>query len=239
MKIKTKHNIFYVFPAVLLVSACMCTSSIPGINPTVTPVPSDAPTVVPTTPTATAPPVTSEPTEELTVAPGSFDDFRLLAAELAAAVQAKDTSFFGEYAAPSTWTCLGDETFGVCKDLPPDATMEGIPVAYDWERYELPGKEDYTARWESTFTDRKVVKLVALGNKFGENPLMPMASQSFLAIIGIGDDPASLWEAQVLFFEYAVNVWHLRGELVTTENAEAWLNNTCSMCYDTWEAWQE
>lgn len=231
MKTKTKCNFFYIFPVVLLISACMCTSSISGINPTVTPVPSNTPTIAPTTP--------SELTEELTVAPGSLDDFRLLAAKIANALEDKDVSLFDEYAAPSTWTCLGDETFGVCKDLPADTTMEGVPVAYDWERYELSGKEDYTVRWQTTFTDHKVVKLVALANRFGENPLMPLANQSFMAIIGIGDDPASMREARVLFFEYYKNTWHLAGEFITLEHVESWLNDTCPTCYDMWAAWPE
>jgi hypothetical protein len=242
MQTRRKGNIFTVVFIFLLISACIGTRSISGIDPTRTALPDDTPvfdSIVVTEDPATPPSVINEPTATSTVVAGSFEDFQSFAMEIAPALQDKNTSFFDEYAAASTWNCLGDETFGVCKDMPADTLLKGVPVTYDWERYELPGKEDYTALWQTTFADHNVVKLVALAHRFGDNPFMPMASQSSLAIIGVGDDPASFHEVRVLFFEYLVNVWHLRGELITTKNAEAWLNNTCDMCYDTWADWTQ
>ena len=231
MNARTKSHIFYVFPVFLLISACIWTSSISGMNATLVPFPSDTSTVEIT--------VTSEQTASPTIAAGSFDDFRLFAAEIAAALQDRDISFFDEYATASTWTCLGDETIGVCKDMPADTTLKGVPVTYDWTRYELPDIENYKTMWQTTFANHKVVKLVAIAHLFGENPFMPMAMQSSLAIVSVADasDPASIHEARVLFFENLENNWYLRGELVTMERAEAWLNNTCDMCYDMWAAW--
>jgi len=176
----------------------------------------------------------------VTVVAGSFADFHLFAAEIATALQDRNISFFDEHATSSVWNCLGDETAGVCKDISSDAAAEGIPVAYDWARYELPGIEGYKAMWQTTFANRSVVKLAAIANQLGDNPLMPMAGQSFLAIVSVADDnnPSSIQEVRVLFFEY-YDAWHLAGELVTVERAEAWLNDTCDMCYDTWAAWPE
>ena len=233
MKAKTKSNIVYIFPVCLLISACLWTSSASGIHATLVPFPSDTPTVETT--------VTSAQTASLTVEPGSFDDFRLFATEIAAALQDRDISFFDQYATASTWTCLGDEIIGICKDMPADTTLKGVPVTYDWARYELPDTENYKAMWQTTFTNHKVVELVAIAHRFGDNPFMPMAMQSSLAIVSVADDsdPASIHEARVLFFENLENNWYLRGELVTVEGAEAWINNTCDMCYDMWATWPE
>lgn len=234
MKAKRKYNVFYVLAMFLLISACIGTNSNSGIKPTFVPPPSDTPTIE-TTATSEQ---TASPT--VTVVAGSFADFHLFAAEIATALQDRNISFFEEYATPSVWSCLGDETAGVCKDLPSDAAAEGIPLAYDWARYELPGAEDYRAMWQTTFASHSVVKLAAIANQLGDNPLMPMAGQSFQAIVGVADnnDPSSIHEVRVLFFEY-YDTWHLAGELVTIERAEAWLNDTCDRCYDTWAAWPE
>jgi len=68
-----------------------------------------------------------------------------------------------------------------------------------------------------------------------------MAGQSFLAIVAVPNvnDPPSIQEVRVLFFEYYENTWHLAGELVTVENTDSWLNDTCPTCYDVWEAWPQ
>ncbi len=125
--------------------------------------------------------------------------------------------------------------------MPSDTTVEGIPVTYDWARYELPSIENYKATWQTTFANHSVLKLVAIANQFGDNPLMPMTVQSFVAIVGVADDsdPSSILEVRVLFFEYYQDAWHLAGELVTAEHVESWLHDTCSTCYDTWTAWPE
>jgi hypothetical protein len=230
MKASATSNIVYVFPVFLFISACIWTGSSSGINATLAPLPSSTPTTI-TTMQTTSP----------TVIPGSFDDFHLFAAKIAAALQDKAVSFFEKYAISSTWTCLGEETFGICKDMPADTTLKGVPVTDDWTTYEVYSEEDYKGTWQTRFTSQSVLKLVAVANKFGGNPLMPMAGQSFIAIIGVAEagSPASIQEVRVLFFEYYENAWYLRGELVTVENAEAWLSNTCSTCYDRWAAWTQ
>jgi hypothetical protein len=206
--------------------------------------PSDTPAIEPTVmreQTASPTAVASEPAAGPTVVPGSFDDFYWFAAEIEAALQDSNVSFFDEHLASSRWLCLGDETIGVCKDAPADTTLAGIPVTYDWANYEVHSTEKYRERWQTAFASRGVLELVAVANQFGGNPLMPMASQSFLAVVRVADEgnPASIQEVRVLFFEYRVNAWYLAGELVAVEGAEAWLNNTCIMCYDTWAAWPE
>ncbi len=230
MRAHTKNNILYAVPAVLLISACMWVSSLSGDHATAVPL---TPTVAATlTPVSTAGP---------TVAAGSFSDFRLFAAEIDSALQNKNVSFFGKYATATTWTCTGEEPAGVCTSLPADKTLEGIPVAYDWARYELLDIENYKTRWQTTFTSRGAVKLAAIAQRFGDNPFTIMAGQSFLAIVSIAEEsaPASIQEVRVLFFEYYENSWHLAGELIVVEGVQAWIDNTCSMCYDTWEGWQK
>jgi hypothetical protein len=243
MTTKTNRAVFYFFPAILLISACMCTSSISEIDPTLAPLPSHTPAseaTVTREPTASPTRVVSAPTEVPTVAPGSFADFRLFAAEIDSALQDGNTSFFDEHLTTSSWLCLGEpDIMGVCKDVPADTTLEGIPVTQDWSTYEVYNRADYNNRWETTFADR-ALKLAALAQRFGENPLMPMAGLAHLAVIGVADenDPSSMNEARVLFFEYHES-WSLAGELVTVESAEAWLTNTCERCYDLWTPWPE
>ncbi len=235
MKANIKDSFFYVFSVFLLLSACAWVSSIGGKDPTRMPLPSDTPTVETT--------ATSAPTAGPAAAPGSFEDFHSFAARIDTALQNGDTAFFDEHLSISSWLCMGEpDAIGVCKDVPADTMLEGIPVTYDWKKYEVPGREDYRARWQAAFTSGSALKLTAIANQFGDNPLMPMASQSFFAIVSVADgkDPASVQEVRVLFFEYHEDAWHLAGELVSVENAAAWLAGTCSpMCYDTWSAWPE
>jgi len=230
---KAKSNIFYIFPVFLLVSACIWGTSSSKIESTPVSFPSDPPAIEPA--------AMGEQTASPTVVAGSFADFYLFGTEIAAALQARNISFFNEYATASTWICLGDETIGVCKDMSPETTVTGIPVTYDWATYEVYSKENYNESWQTRFASSSVLKLAAIANQFGDNPLMPMAGQSFLAIVGVADDnnPSSIHEVRVLFFEYYEHTWHLAGEFVTVEHVGSWLNDTCSACYDMWAAWPE
>ena len=80
------------------------------------------------------------------------------------------------------------------------------------------------------------MKLVAVANQFGDNPLMPMAEQSFMAVIAVGGSGTSP-EVRVLFFEYVDSFWYLQGELITADHADDWLTGNCQTCYDAWVAW--
>jgi hypothetical protein len=232
MKARTKHTILYVFTVLLLTSACLGTSLVSGGSAT---------RVSPSVPPTAEPIVTREPTASLTVAAGSFDDFRLFAAKIDTALQDRKASFFDDHAASSTWHCLGDETMGICKDAPADTTLEGIPVSYDWATYEVYSREDYRETWQARFDQHSILKLVAIAQRYGENPLMPMAGESFFAIVSIADDggPSSVQEVRILFFEYDENAWHMRGEFVTIGYMDSWLRDSCSTCYDMWAAWQD
>lgn len=230
METRTKRNILYAIPAVLFIPACLWASPTSG---------TDVPPMPPIDDTPTIEIATREPTANPTVAAGSFVDFQLFAAEIDASLASEDISFFDKHVTPSAWTCLGDETIGVCKDVAADTTLEGIPITWGWESYTVYSSEDYKALWQTRFTYHSKLNLVALANKLGDNPLMPMADQSFLAIISVWNDPLSFPEVRILFFEHIENAWYIRGELVATENDEAWLDNTCDTCYDTWTAWQQ
>lgn len=233
MKTKAKNNIVYIFPLFLLVSACIWMGSAPEISPTI------MPTLARNAPPTIEATVTSEQTASPTIAAGSFDDFQRFAAGIDSALQAREASFFAGHASSSVWYCLGDEILGVCKGVPADTTLEGVPVTYDWSTYEVHSLESYKEMWQSTFASHSDLKLVATANQFGDNPLMPMASQSFLAIVNVIDVTSSIQPVRVLFFEYGENTWHLAGELVTIKNAASWLGGTCSTCYDLWTAWQD
>lgn len=235
MKSKAKNNVVYILLLFLLGSACLWTGSPPDVSPTSLPTSGRTSAAEAT---VTSAPAVSKPTASPTPAAGSFADFQVFAAQIAAALQAGETSFFEDYAAPSTWYCLDDEVLGVCKDLPADTTLEGIPVTYDWRIYEVHSVESYKEMWQTIFTDHANVKLVATANRFGDNPLMPMASQSFFVIVSVENTEYSTQGVRVLFFEYT-EAWQLVGELVTVENTASWLDGTCSTCYDAWTAWQD
>lgn len=224
MKAKVKNNLVSILLLSLLGAACLWTGSTPDVSPTPLP-----------TPTAEAT-LTSEPAASPTAAAGSYADFQMFAAEIAAALQARDASFLGEHAKSSIWHCLGEETLGVCQGIPADTTLEGIPVTHEWKTYEVYDVEDYQEMWEAAFASHSDVKLAATANHFGDNPLMPLASQSFFAIVSIEDAERSTRGVRVLFFEH-IEAWQLVGELVTVE--QSWVDGTCSTCYDLWTAWQD
>ena len=222
MRNNAKGNIVvYLFPVVLFISACAWFDFISGDVPA-----TNTPDI---------------PIENANVVGGSFEDFSSYATNIATALHNKDALFFEQYSVSSIWNCLGDETLGVCQDHSGGKTLEGIPVTIEWGDYELYTLPDYSHKWEATFALNDYVKLVALGIKYGDNPLMPMAAQSFLAIIAVGDSSQlSLLEARVLFFEYYENSWRIWGELDTSSNSsEPWLSDACVECYDVWVAWEK
>ncbi|MCJ7433428.1 MAG: hypothetical protein MUO77_08080 [Anaerolineales bacterium] len=226
MKDKTTCNVFYLFFLFPLISACIRLSPILGIA-TFTPSP-----VSETSPTLA---VTASPT----IAAGSLADFYMFAADIAAAIHDKNASFFDERSSPHVWNCLGDETQGVCQGRHVGDVLQGIPVTHNWATYRLYEVSDYKGLWQAAFAQSNTLTLVAVANQFGDNPLMPMAEQSFLAVIAVAGYGAqvSIHEVRVLFFEYSEHSWHLEGELVTDEHVEDWLTGACLTCYDTWMAW--
>lgn len=210
---------FLLFPAL----ACSLTDGIPGATPYATDMPG-VPSAVTITPALAVSP---------TVASGSFSDFYAFGADIAQALDYKNAAFFEEMATPSDWNCLGDETQGVCLGQSGGQLLQGIAVTQDWKTYKLYSVSDYKAVWQAAFDKGNAFRLVALANQFGDNPLMPAADQSFLAILGAARPGVPV---HVLYFEY-VDGWRLRGELVASENGTDWLQGNCSTCYDTWQAW--
>jgi hypothetical protein len=185
----------------------------------------------PTTETVTI----QSPTLSPTVIDGSFLDFQVFVVEINRAIQNKNALFFAEHASLSEWNCLGDETQGICQGQPADQRLEGIPVTQDWKKYDVYNQADYQNYWKSAFAQSGEFRLAAMANRFGDNPFMPMATQSFQAILTTDDSNL----VHVLFFEYINNTWWLRGELATSENTKGWLDGSCASCYDAWVAWQK
>ena len=197
------------------------------------------PTRAPATATSTASPRPSAaPTR--TPSPTSTSrasGFTAFASQIADALQKRDAAFFSGKARTGKWTCLGDETTGVCKGKPSGAMLDGVLVAQNWEEYEVLGTEEYRATWQDIWDQGRPVSLQAIGHQYGDNPLMPLAEESFQAIIqvdtGRADDP----DVHVLFFELDDQAWRLAGELVVTVNEGRWLQGTCTTCFDEWTAW--
>ena len=237
MNSQITRTLVRLLPLVLISSACIFTSPVlPGRPaPTIAPGPQGTP-VPPATVTITA---TITPTPSPTIPAGGMGDFSGFAAGIADAIQQKDAGFFGRIAAPSDWNCLGDETAGVCKGRPAGAALQGIPVTTDWASYKLYKAADYAHIWQTAFTRGDALKLVALANQFGDNPLMPLADQAFIAVIAVGGKgvQAPVRQVHILYFEYNGPAWQLMGELVTTAHTPDWITNTCPTCYDTWASW--
>jgi hypothetical protein len=241
-----KTKVFPLFFLFFLFSACAWTSPTetglappPGVEGTLT-------LAASADPNAPYPLGTMSPSPSIAAgSAGSFADFQAFAAEIAKALREKNASFFGAHSAASLWNCLGDETVGVCKGRPAGQDVQGIPVTREWATYQLYKTADYQAMWQSAFARGETLELVAVANQFGDNPLMPMAEQSFQAVITAAGNgtpaPGSEvpWRAlvQVLFFEYFERSWHLEGELVTIDHADDWLTGNCQVCYDAWVAW--
>lgn len=169
-------------------------------------------------------------------APGDPPGFADFASEIAAALEGKEAAFFASRASITTWYCLGD-TIGVCTGQPDGAVLEGMPVTRGWQEYEVLGQDDYQAAWQEVWDRGASARLHAIGHRWGENPLMPMAAEAHQAIIkveaGRVDDP----EVHVLFLEYADGRWKLQGELIVTEGEGGWLEGSCTACFDEWSAW--
>lgn len=242
MKCPSVPNSMLLFVLLCVVSACVWTGNTPETTPTLP----SAPTASEVPPSPTAAPLlpatpTSQPEEPspTTIAPGSFADFDHFAAEIAAAIQNKQASFFGEHASISISNCTGDETIGPCAGRSSGAVVQGIPVSREWATYTLYSKANYQALWQTLFTQKIALKLVALADRFGDNPLMPLADHSFMAVVAYPGHTTQTTPPQVrvLFFEYTDDAWVLRGELVTSKHAADWLKGGCSDCYDDWISW--
>ncbi|MGC1377309.1 MAG: hypothetical protein WA821_13850 [Anaerolineales bacterium] len=227
-----KTRAFHLFLLFFLVSACIWTSPV-ETGLTLTPSPG-----VENTPTLTATAAAS-PNAPPTIVPGSFADFQTFATEIAKALRDKNASFFGEHASSTLWNCLGDETVGVCKGRPAGQDAQGLPLTRDWATYQLYKTADYKDLWQTAFDRGEALQLVAVANQFGDNPLMPMAEQSFQAVIAAARNgtPTPNSETRVLYFEYFERAWYLEGELVTVDHANDWLKGNCAACYDAWVAW--
>jgi len=226
-----KIRAFHLFLLFFLVSACIWTSPV-ETSLTLTPSPGveNTPTLAATAAGPNAPP---------TIVPGSFADFQTFATEIAKALQDKNAAFFNEHASSTLWNCLGDETVGVCKGRPAGQDVQGIPVTRDWATYQLYKTADYRATWQIPFDQGEALQLVAVANQFGDNPLMPLAEQSFQAVIAVARNgtPTPGSEIRVLYFEYFDDSWYLEGELITIDHANDWLTGNCAACYDAWVAW--
>jgi len=238
MKLKIKASILYVLLVLFFMPACQWASSLAGSRATVTPPPTRE-----SLPTSTATP-SATATSAATATPtgptaGSFDDFKVFAAQIAQAAQDKDASFFSGRAVSPDWNCLGDETVGICKGHASGDTLTGIPVTKDWKNYKVYNTAAYEGLWKTAFTKSGPLKLAALANQAGDNPLMPAADQAFMAVLAISGkgSKATINEVHVLYFEYSGTAWQLDGELETTTHVQDWVSNTCSACYDTWMAW--
>ena len=228
----------YVLLAVFVFSACRWAIPETKIVPTLTPTPffDETPTAEPLPTTQATSTATESPT---TAAAGSMDDFAIFAADIAGAAQNKNAAFFSKLALITDWNCLGDETVGVCKGHATGDTLTGIPVTKDWKSYKVYNTAAYEGLWKTAFAQSGVLKLAALANQAGDNPLMPAADQAFMAVLTISGkaSKATVNEVHVLYFEYSGTAWQLDGELDTTAHLQDWVSNTCSACYDTWTAW--
>ena len=207
---------------------------------TATPTPADTPEPALPTPADTL--ESTAPAGEATApaaAGNDFDSFYQFASEIAAAIKDKNAAFFGEKALPSSWTCLGDETAGVCKGQPSDKQFSGIIFTQEWKTYTFYSQADYQGSWKAAFKDNFIYKLAAVASRAGDNPIMPAADQSFQAILTLSKQgvDTNRTPVHVLYFENVDGAWRLRGELVTTQSGD-WLKGTCSTCYDHWKAWQ-
>jgi hypothetical protein len=247
-----KTRVFPLFFFIFLISACVWTNPTEtGLALTPSPGVENTPTLAATAANANTPypapygDTAGTMSPSPTIAAGSFADFQTFAAEIARAIHDKNASFFSENSSSTLWNCLGDETMGVCKGRPAGQDMQGIPVTRDWATYQLYQTADYKKMWQSAFDRGDALQLVAVANQFGDNPLMPMAEQSFQAVVAAARNgtpaPGSEipWRAhvRVLYFEYFERSWYLEGELVTVDHAEDWLAGNCQACYDAWVAW--
>ena len=239
MKTRAKRNVFHLFFLFFLVSACLWTSPI-ETGLTLTPSPDVEGAATATVMDASAPYPAGTMSASPTIAAGSFADFQTFAMHIANAIREKNASFFVQRSASSLWSCLGDETQGVCKGRPAGQDAQGIPVTRDWATYQLYKTADYQDLWQTAFARDEALELAAVANQSGDNPLMPMAGQSFQAVIAAtaNGTPAPGREVRVLFFEYFERSWYLEGELVTVDHADDWLTGDCQACYDAWVAWQ-
>ena len=240
MKAPRRSLIFFLL-VFFFVSACRWTiSPATQATPTWTPTqPAEEP-ITPTTEAATIPIPSDTPVPGPTaLANGSTADFQAFAAQVAAAIQDQNAAFFGGQALVTDWNCLGGETAGVCKGHAAGSVLHGIPVTQDWAGYRLYDKSGYQGLWRKLFANHDVLQLAGLANQTGDNPLMPMADQSFMAVISVAakSAPTSVRALRVLYFEYNGQSWQLDGELDVITNVSDWLGGACSSCYDTWTAW--
>ena len=173
------------------------------------------------------------------IAPGTFADFESFAPSIAQALEEGDPAFFADHASASSWSCLGDEAFGVCQGQAAGTVLNGVPVSQDWQSYTLFAPTDYGEMRKVLFGPDLRLALRAVSHQFGDNPLMPMAAESFHAIV-TGSTPAtdsSASPVRVLFFEYHDGSWWLQGVLIATAQGEQWLLGSCGSCYDEWRPW--
>jgi hypothetical protein len=227
----TTRNALFLFPGFFLL--CACGSTIPN-SPA-----ARALTAYPTLRSSRTAMATPTPAASPTVEPGTPADFQAFAGDIAAAIQTRNSSFFGEHVSSPDWNCMGDETVGVCLGHQAGAVLHGMPVTRDWSMYQLYSAPDYKEAWQAAFESGDVLKLVGIANQAGDNPLMPGADQSFMAVIAVSAkaSPAALRDVRVLYFERTGQSWQLDGQLITVKQAQDWVSGTCAACYDTWMAW--
>lgn len=211
----------------------------PTLVPAVAPTPS-----VPAPATDATPPVQTPtlPTPSASVimeaAPDTLAHFSLFSQDLDQALQAAEASFFRIHGRTSAWNCLGDEIQGVCAGSPAGASLTGLPVTDDWQRYTVLDLEGYEAEWMARLETAGPLALHAVGSRFGDNPLMPAAAQAYLAVVvPRGNERPVPGQTWILFFEFVDNAYSLVGELRVTDPSSTWLQPDCLSCYDQWLPW--
>jgi hypothetical protein len=239
-----KHHHFkpiHAIAAILVVSSLACGARTPAARPPTARPPAASPTKSEPPPVQeTAPSATPEPQIlEATAVPGTFPDFLAFAGEIDQALRDGDASFFTKRLSISVWNCLGDEVYGACQGQPSGAVFEGLQVTEEWQTFTFLSPTDYEATWEEPFRQGLPLRLHAVAHKYGDNPLMPLAAEAFLAVVADETTASeSGWpQVRVLFYEYRDEAYWLQGELRTASQAQDWLRGECATCYDQWTAW--
>lgn len=185
--------------------------------------------------------------------PPEMPAFREFAAQVAAAIDARDPTFFTSRAQLTEMTCRGDEQLGPCAGAAPGEVLSGIfGAAWQSDASALFSIEDYRLNLERYFEapvlgasdayGPSTVRLFALAYRGGESPVFLAIASGILDVYPSTGYPIgeSQRESHAFRFTLQGSDWRFAGEIVAGLSVVSsnWLSGKCAECYDYFELWQ-
>jgi len=204
-------------------------------------------------------PSSATPTEAATAAPTATatevaeadgeDGFSAFAAQIGAALESGDGSFFADRGLEEDLVCAGDELLGPCDGQPAGTVFRGISRGiFQSDASFLTSPAEYEADLVGWFAGAHPeldddygnggVALWALAYKAAERRGEEAHQAIITAIATSGGD--SVRQARTLSFRFVDGRWWLTGEIAANlpQTADAYLSGECDYCYDRWERWE-